>query len=276
MNEEAKPAPCYHNSDRTLFAILGFVAGVVAFFGGLIIFIGSLLSANYCNVAVVDLHDILLTHAQVEAPLWGEPLMGASSEYIVRRIEETIEDEDMIALVLDIDSPGGLPVAAQEVARAVQSMPIPTVAIIRSLGASAAYWAATGADKIYASELSMVGSIGVTGSYTDAAEYNENEGYTFNELSSGQFKDMGNPNKPLTEEERALLERDLSIMYDVFVDAVVENRGLERNTVLELADGSVVLGKMAREQGLVDEIGGYPEVYEYLSDLIGVEPVFCK
>lgn len=276
MNPETKPTTCYHNSDRVLFTIIGFVAGVVLFFGGLIAFIGTLLSASYCNVAVADLHDILLTHAQVEAPLWGEPLMGASSEYIVRRVEETAEDEDMLAFVLDIDSPGGLPVAAEEVARALQGSPVPTIAVIRSLGASAAYWAATGADKIYASELSMVGSIGVTGSYTDAAEYNESEGYTFNELSSGQFKDMGNPNKSLTEEERALLERDLAIMYDKFVDVVSLNRDLERSKVVELADGSVVLGEMAVAEGLVDEIGGYEEVAEYLEGLLGVEPVFCR
>jgi protease-4 len=134
---------------------------------------------------------------------------------------------------------------------------------------------ASASDYIFATELSDVGSIGVTMSYLDNSTYNQKEGYVYNSLSTGKFKDILNPEKQLTWEERRLLERDLEIIHDIFVKSVAANRGMEVGEANGLADGSSMLGEMALEAGLIDEVGGYYEIQNYLLNLIGEEPVIC-
>lgn len=149
------------------------------------------------------------------------------------------------------------------------------VAMIRQTGASAAYLAATGAKIIFASKYSDVGGIGVSMSYLDNVIKNQREGLTYNILSTGKFKDAGDPNKPLTTEERALIMRDLAIAHQDFIEDVATNRGLDVATVTKLADGSTMPGEMALENHLIDRIGGRPEVELYLAEQIGAKPEFC-
>ena len=151
----------------------------------------------------------------------------------------------------------------------------PSVVYIRGAGVSGAYWAATGADYIFATKNSDVGSIGVTMSYVENSEQNKDAGLKYVSLSSGEFKEAGDPNKELTEEERALFERDIDIVYNNFIDAVSENRGLPREDVKEIADGSSVMGQTAQELGLVDKIGTFYDVQEYVENLIGEEANVC-
>ena len=115
----------------------------------------------------------------------------------------------------------------------------------------------------------------MTFSYLDYTKQNQNEGITFNQISSGKYKDLMNSDKPLTNEERNLLERDLDIIHENFVQAVAENRHLEIEKVRALADGSSMLGAMALENGLIDKIGGLYEVKEYLKEKIGEDVEIC-
>jgi len=116
-------------------------------------------------------------------------------------IDEIENDEYIGALIVEIDSYGGYPVASEEITNALKRMKTPVIALIRESAASGAYLIATGADKIYASEASDVGSIGVTMSYLDYSEQNKDQGIIYQQLSSGKFKDSGDPDKELTEEE---------------------------------------------------------------------------
>ena len=225
-----------------------------------------------CNIAGIDLHGDLYTYNGItdsSAPL------SASSEDIIFIINIAEDAENIKAIVLDIDSYGGLPVAAEEVSNALKRAKKPTVALIRESGDSAAYWAATGADIIFASALSDVGSIGVTGSYVENTRYNELEGYDFVSLSIGKFKDTGDPNRKLTDEEKELFMRDIKKINEVFIKTVAENRNLSVSAVRLLADGSSMLGDSALEKGLIDRIGSYKEVREYLKEKIGSEPNIC-
>lgn len=231
-------------------------------------------SYGECNVAGVVLHGDLDTYVVSVAE--GEGMDDVvSSEDIVYQIESAEDEPDIKAILLEIDSYGGYPVAAEEIATALKNATKPAVVQIRGAGLSAAYWAATGADTIFASELSDVGSIGVTQSYVDASKYNEVSGYTYNSLRTSKYKDVLNPEKPLTAEERALLMRDLQITHDAFVKTVAENRGMDINKVRALADGSSMLGKMALENGLIDRVGGFDEVEKYLEELIGAKSEIC-
>jgi len=230
-----------------------------------------------CNVSGIILHGELVTYISAENyDEEGYPISDqVASEDIVYYIEEAEKDDNIKAILIEIDSLGGWPVADEEVANALKKATKPTVALIRSAALSSAYYAATGADIIFASQDSDIGSIGVSYSYLDNAKKNQIEGITFNQISSGKYKDLMNPDKPLTSEERALLMRDVEIMNENFIRAVAENRNLEIDKVRQLADGSSMLGKMALNNGLIDRIGGLYEIKEYLKKLTGEEVKIC-
>lgn len=232
---------------------------------------------NYagCNVAGIVLHGDLDTYVLSTDPETGESIDAASSEDIMYWIQRAEDESGVKAILFEIDSYGGYSVAAEEVANALKHAIKPTVVQIRGAGLSAAYWAATGGDIIFASELSDVGSIGVTQSYIDASGYNQKEGYLYNSLSTSKYKDMFDPEKPLTAEEKALAMRDIQITYEAFIRVIAENRELDISKVRALADGSSMLGKMALENGLIDKIGGFDEVEEYLKGIVEAEPVIC-
>lgn len=226
-----------------------------------------------CNVAGVILHGDLYTYG-VDDP--ESPSDSTSAENLIYHLEQAEQLSNIDVILLEIDSYGGSPVAAEEVVATLQNyVTKPVVAQIREGAASAAYWIASASDVIFASALSDVGSIGVTASYLDEHELNLKEGYTFNQINTGKFKDTGNIEKPLTQEERALFQRDVDIIFEAFLKSVAENRGMEIDRVRALADGSTMLGEMAKENKLIDEIGGIYEVLDYIEANYDIDPVIC-
>ena len=225
------------------------------------------------NVALISIHGDIVTYLYTSEEL--EEIDMTSSEQIVRYIDEIEQDEYIGALIVEIDSYGGYPVASEEIAKALKRMEKPTIALIRERAASGAYLVATGADKIYASEASDIGSIGVTMSYLDYSEQNKKEGIIYQQLSSSKFKDAGDPDKELTPEEKELYMRDLNILHDIFVRKVAENRNLDIEKVEKLADGSTMLGQAAKDNGLIDEIGDLYDVKQWIKEELGIDPVVC-
>lgn len=230
-----------------------------------------------CNVAGINLHGELLTYVSPA----DEDKDGYStedqteSESLMQFIGEAEADDSIKAIVMEVDSTGGSPVAGEEISLALKNAQKPTVVFIRESGSSAAYFAASAADKIYASKYSDVGSIGVTMSYLDYSRQNQKAGQTYNQLSAGKFKDAGDPDKNLSSEEKALFMRDINIMHQNLIKEIAENRKLDIQKVEAMADGSTMLGEMALKNGLIDAIGGYPEVKQYLKETIGEDPEVC-
>lgn len=221
-----------------------------------------------CNVSVRTIYGELLTY--------GETGDSTNSGDLVRLLEKDDRDDSVKAIIVDIDSPGGIPVAGEEIAYQLLRMKKPTVAVIRSTGASSAYWAAVGADRIFASPSSDIGSIGVSVSFPDESEKNKKDGIVMNEFASGVFKNIGTPNRPVTPEERTLLEKSINDIYVEFVSAVSRARNIPEEKVKKLADGSTMLGRRALAEGLIDEIGSFAEAREYLRGIISEEPVLCE
>ena len=232
---------------------------------------------DVCNVYGMELRGDVTTYIAADnlaadgSQLYDE----TASEYIIAMIDEAEASVETKAIILEIDSYGGNPVAAEEIASALKRAKKPTVAFVRTGALSAAYWAASGADKIFASEISDIGSIGVTFSYLDKVKQNEREGLTYNALSTGLYKDYGDPDKPLTPQERELIMRDLDIIHEHFIKSVAENRGLAVDKVRDLADGSSMPGSLALKEGLIDRIGDYYDVQDYLSELLNEKAEFC-
>lgn len=223
-----------------------------------------------CNVVGVTVHGTIQTYNPDYASTGAEDI--ASVENIMYTLKDAEDSPWIKGVLVEVDSLGGYPVAGEEITSAIKKLTKPNVSQIREYGTSAAYWAATGADWIVGSKLSTIGGIGITSSYVDYAQQNTKEGITYNQLSTGKFKDMYNPDKPLTDEERKLIERDLAIANDQFIADVAANRKLTVEAVRTLADGSTMMGDQALKNGLIDQVGGFDEAKKYLEKKIG-EPV---
>lgn len=229
-----------------------------------------------CNVIAMNLHGSLYSYIpEMSTDDFFEDEDVVASENIMSIISGAEYDDSIKGFIIEVDSPGGTPVAGEEVANSIKRSAKPVVVYVRQRGTSAAYWAASPADRIFASKNSDVGGIGVTMSYTSEAEKNKKEGIIYNQLSSGKYKDLGSPDKTLTQEERVLIERDLNIVHENFVQEVALNRKLPVEKVRIIADGSTFLGEQAKAFGLIDEIGGYFEARDYLSDVIGEDAKVC-
>ena len=230
-----------------------------------------------CNIAGLTLRGDLMTYLPPESYAEGGQLSidATASAELVRSIEEAGNNDSIKGILLEIDSYGGYPVAAEEVANSLKQSQKPTVALIRESGASAAYLVATGADWIIASRNSDIGGIGITASYVENVEKNKKEGLLFQQLSIGKYKDAFDPNKPLTQEEKNLILRDLNVIYENFIEVVSKNRNLPIEVVKKMADGSTMLGLMALENKLIDEIGGEKEVLTHIESIIHEKPVVC-
>ena len=230
-----------------------------------------------CNVIGIDLHGDLYTYNMSsdfdsEGNLVNDVV---ASEWVTMAIEDAEENENIKAIILEVDSYGGQPIAGEEIANALKRAKKPTVGLIRSAGLSAAYWAVSGADTIFASKNSDIGGIGATMSYLDYSEKNKKEGITYNSLSTGKFKDAGDPDKSLTAEERILFERDLNIFLNNFILDIANNRKMSIAKVKSLADGSSMLGEQALNNGLIDKLGDIYSVKEFLKEKIGEETNIC-
>jgi signal peptide peptidase SppA len=254
------------------FLLIGFLLQLLALTTPKIPFI----SFSDCNVQDIKLHGQLFTYRNSASDGTGQLSKDvASSEEIVAAINKANSDSSIKAILLEIDSTGGSGVAGWEISQALKHSNKPTVALIRESGDSAAYWAASGAKYIVASANSDVGDIGVTMSYVGNSIKNTQDGLTFYQLSAGKFKDAGNPDKPLTPEEQQLFMRDLKIEYDNFVKDVSVNRSLDVAKVTALADGSSMLGQMAKDNGLIDQVGGIYDVQNYLNQKLKTDIKIC-
>jgi len=109
----------------------------------------------------------------------------------------------------------------------------------------------------------------------DYSQKNKQEGLTYQQLSSGKFKDAGDPDKELTAEEKELLMKDIEKMHQLFIENVAVNRNLDIETVEKLADGSTMLGQDAKGKGLIDEIGNINDAKEWLKNQLEIEPELC-
>lgn len=232
------------------------------------------ISDGSCNIAVLPVEGAILPFAS-----YGEFSLITTPTLVRNFLADVAEDPFIDGILFEINSPGGTPVAAEQISEMITDLTIPNISLIGDMGASGAYLVAASADKILASAMSDVGSIGVTMSYVENSKQNEEEGLTFVELASGKFKDAGNPNKALTEEERARFQKDIEVVHNEFVSQVALLRGKSIDEIKALADGSAMPGARALEVGLIDGIGGRREARAEFAKLLNTneeEIIFCE
>lgn len=195
------------------------------------------------------------------------------STRIVRQLEEHRDDASIRAVVLRVQSPGGVVAPTQEIydaVRRVRAAGKPVVVSMGAVAASGGYYVAAAAERIVANPGSLTGSIGVLMQLADIEGLLKRVGVRYEVVKAGRFKDLGSLARGMTEAERAVLQGLLDDMHDQFVTAVAQGRGLERQAVLALADGRVFSGRRAMELGLVDTLGGLEDAIREAGDLAGI------
>lgn len=244
----------------TTFLLLFIIAG--SFF---LILGGKDLGISNGRVEVIYVQGIMLT---------GSIPTGfgiATSEEITQSLKDANEDDDVKAIVLRINSPGGSPAAAQEIVYAMKKIDKPIVISMGDVAASAAYYISAPADKILANPDTITGSIGVIWEFQNRSKFYDEEGTSFYIAKSGEFKDMGGDWKGLSDDEKQYADQVVFEAYSRFIKEVADDRNLSVSLVKDLADGRIYTGAKAKELGLVDELGSLDDAIEIAAELGGIK-----
>jgi protease-4 len=223
------------------------------------------------TVAVISIEGVI-TGGDGGGDLFGTA--GAQSGRIIRDLKRAQRDGSVKAIVLRVDSPGGGVTASEEVHREIvrtkDEFKKKIVVSMGSLAASGGYYVSAPADKIVANESTLTGSIGVILTVPVISGLLDKVGVETVVIKSGLHKDDTSGFRPLTPEDRRLLQDLVDESYNQFVEVVVSGRHMERQKVLEAADGRIFTGRQARGLGLVDELGGEDRAIEEAAKLAGI------
>ncbi len=222
-------------------------------------------------VAIVRVEGVILPgEAPPPNPFGGDP-GAAYSQQVIDHLERANEDRDVKAIILFVDSPGGSVFASDEIHRKILEIDKPLIAAMNSLAASGGYYVSAPTDEIWAGPHTLTCSIGVIFSFVNVEEFAAEYGVTAITVTSGKFKDLGNPFKEFTQEDRALMQAIVDEAYTDFVQVVANGRDMTETEVRELADGRICTGQQAKEIGLVDELGYLPDVVKRAAELSGID-----
>lgn len=214
------------------------------------------------GVATIPVRGPLFRYANLFTQLSG----ATSYETVARDLTTTLEDPNVKSIILAIDSPGGEVNGCQELAQLVFQArgQKPVVAHVSGLGASGAYWIASAADEIVATETAILGSIGVAATFVDTSEAEAQAGVRVIDIISNQ-----SPKKwpdPADDAGRAQIQRTIDGLAAVFVGTVARNRGVDADVVLsDYGQGDVLVGLAAVDAGLADRIATYEQLHAELS-----------
>jgi protease IV len=219
--------------------------------------------------------DFPITDIKEEQTLFG-PTPSPSSDDIIAQIRKANKREDIRAIVLYVNSPGGEVIASREIYEEVIKTEKPVVTYIRQIGASGAYYIASGSDYIIAEPESLTGSIGVMiGGIVSFEKMFENLGIDYNTISSGDKKNMGDIGRDMSLEEKEIIQEIVNQIFEDFKKAVYENRKdrdrFSNEKFQEVTDGRLMSGRTAYEIGLIDEIGNSKKAFEKAKELAGLE-----
>lgn len=197
-----------------------------------------------------------------------------SGRPIVDRLNDWAEDGGIKAIVIHVNSPGGEVAISQEIYDAVlrvRDRNKPVVVSMAAVAASGGYYIACGADRIIANPGTLTGSIGVIFSFHTFEGLFDKIGVGTEIVQSGDLKAVGTYSRPMSEQEELMLRAVVMDTYEQFVAAVADGRGMEKEDVYPLADGSLFTGSQAYSHGLVDTLGGLDDAIDLAADLADIQ-----
>ena len=198
-----------------------------------------------------------ITQANISPFAAGVSTIGAG---LGDRLREAAEDDDVKAVVLRMNSPGGDAFLSEQLWHAVKQLRSkkPVVVSMGDYAASGGYYISSAANRIVAQPNTLTGSIGIFGLFPNFSELVQKVGVNVEVVKTNDFADLtiSMPYKPLTNEQRALIQRHVERGYDIFLSRVAEGRHMTKAQVDSVGQGRVWLGRKAQTLGLVDKLGG--------------------
>ena len=249
---------------------LAFVMAVMIIFAIIVMTLSRFLDAEDRSSGISEILD------------YGNKIGVITIEGTILTCDETLKEmkkfrkkSSIRAILLRINSPGGTVAPAQEIYREIEKIrkKKPVVASIETVGASAAYYIASSADRIVCSKGSITGSIGVIMMLPDIHKVIEKIGVNVNVIKAGAFKDIGSGIKPLDDQERDILQNFAKEVHEQFISDVLQGRKgkIEEDKLREIADGRFFTGQSAKELGLVDSMGNFYDAVKVAANLSGIK-----
>jgi protease-4 len=219
------------------------------------------------NIALIRVEGAISAGA-ISGPFGG----GASAEEITRQLHQAGEDRGIKAILIRVNSPGGSAAGSQEIYDEIRRVRDrkPVYCTMGDVAASGGYYVSCAADRIFADPGTITGSIGVISASIDLSGLLRKIGVEPQVVKEGKYKDMGSGLRPLTDQERRIMQSLLGNVYQQFVGAVADARKLPKATVVQLATGQVYTGQQALKLKLVDELGGMRPALQALAKRAGV------
>ena len=198
---------------------------------------------------------------------------GIVGTKVIRDLHKLKDDEDVKAVVLRVNSPGGSAFASEQIWHAVKELKTekPVIVSMGDYAASGGYYISCVADTIVAEPTTLTGSIGIFGMVPNVKELSEKIGLTYDVVKTNKFSDFGNIMRPFNQDEKTLMQMMITQGYDTFVNRCAEGRHMSKEAIEKIAEGRVWTGEAAKELGLVDVLGGIDTALEIAVRKAGIE-----
>ena len=198
----------------------------------------------------------------------GNSDSSMDSEEIVKELNKLAKNDKVKAVVLRVNSPGGSAYGSEQMWYAAQQLKSkkPLIVSMGAYAASGGYYMSCMADTIVAENTTLTGSIGIFGMMPDIQGLTDKLGLDVDIVKTHNYSDLGNIFRPMTQNEKNLMQNQVNRGYDLFVKRCADGRGIPENRIREIAEGRVWLGKDALNLGLVDVIGGLDEAVEIAAE----------
>jgi protease-4 len=200
---------------------------------------------------------------------------GIVGKEVVKTIKKIRKEDDVKALVLRVNSPGGSADASEQIWHAIQNIKSDSIPVVVSMGdyaASGGYYISCGADYIYAEPTTITGSIGIFGTIPDVSKLRDKVGIDIDGVATNKHSDMDlMVFKGMTSEEEAIMQSMIERGYDLFTRRCAEGRHVEQDYIKSIAEGRVWLGSKGKEIGIVDEMGNLEDAVSKAVELAGLE-----
>jgi protease-4 len=196
-----------------------------------------------------------------------------TSDHISKVVKQAVDDKGVKALVVRVNSPGGSAAASQEIYNSLKKFRDTGRPVIVSMGdvaASGGYYIAAAASEIYANPATLTGSIGTIMSLVNYEGLYDLIGLQDRTITAGKYKDIGSPTRPMTSEERQILQGILDQVHGQFKTAVASGRAFDDQKIDEVATGMIFTGEQALANGLVDQLGGLEDAVARAGELAGL------
>lgn len=222
------------------------------------------------EIALFSLEGVILSNPAQDPFALAQGII--TPDAVGETLELTLQDENVKAIIIRLDSPGGSAVASDEIYQHIKNTAAkkPVVILVGDIAASGGYYIASAGTYIFANPASMVGSIGVIAEITDVQELFKKIGLEQETYKSGEFKDLFSSTRNRTPQEQQMIQELLDTAYGIFVQRVAAARNMEIDKVFGLAEGKIYSGAKAKELGLIDDFGYRWEAFDKAKQLAGI------